>query len=141
MATRPRGSIGKKLSERAPLPRLADDVAIGTLERALAAHARPLVEVRAEGPHMIACLVCEADAAVVRTCRKLHIDVRLGGSLVFGLAGEDAARLFGALSPAQRAWLREPCGARETKVLLLASGVALLSLEVCDGVVSISAGP
>ena len=90
---------------------------------------------------MIACLVVSADKPTVRLCGTLGFSVKPGGTGVFGLAGVDAARLFGELSPDQRTWLEAPCGARETKVLLVAGGTALLSLETSEGKVAITAGP
>ena len=90
---------------------------------------------------MIACLVVQADKVALRFCRELGFDMRPGGTGVFGLLGADAARLFPRLPESQRTWLEAPCAARETKVLLVAGGIALLSLAIQDGKVAISAVP
>jgi hypothetical protein len=111
------------------------------LNEMLTSQAKPLVQVRAQGPAMIACLVVRADDDTVRFCRSLGFEVKQGGTGVFGLLGEDAARLFVDLSAPQRAWLAIPCGERETKVALIASGIALLSLETVDGKTTIRGGP
>lgn len=129
--------IGKSLNERFALGQLDGGRAALVLERALATMAKPLVEVRARGPKMVACLVVDADKLAVRLCRDLGFDLKRGATAVFGLDGADAARLFTDLSEAQRAWLAEPCGPRETKVLLVARGLALLTLTAEDGKVSV----
>jgi hypothetical protein len=90
---------------------------------------------------MIACLVVRADKLALRLCRDLGFDMRPGGTAVFGLLGPDAARLFPRLAEQQRKWLETPCRPRETKVLLVAGGVALLSLETSEGKVEITAVP
>ena len=89
------------------------------------------------GPRGIACLVVRADKRTVSLCRTLGLGVKLGGTGVVGLLGANAARLFSELSADQRRWLEEPCGPRETKVLLLAGGTALLSVEANEGKVVI----
>lgn len=131
--------IGKSLRERYALGPLAEDTAVATLKEQLATHAKLLVEVRAQDPRMIACLVVRADRAALRLCRALGFDMKPGGTGVFGLLGDDAARLFGELPPHQRTWLATACGPRETKVLLVAGGTALLSLETEGGKVAITA--
>ena len=133
--------IGRSLNERygvrAPL---ADARAI--LAEALPAVARSIIDVRAQGARMIACVIVRADDASVRLCRSFGFAMTPGGTGVFGLPGDDAARAFPELSPAQRRWLELPCGARETKVLLLAPGTAgTLSMHVEGGEVSISVAP
>jgi hypothetical protein len=134
--------IGKKLSERyGQSPTLGGDKAVAVLTERLGPDAAALVQVRAQGPHMIACTVVRADADAVRVCRELGLDMRPGGSAVFGLQGSDAARLLPQLSAARRAWLASPCQARETKVLLMAGGIALLSVETRDGGVVVTAAP
>jgi hypothetical protein len=136
--------IGKSLRQRHTLAPLAAPAAIAVVTELLASHAEPVVAVRAKDARMIACLVARADEASVRLCKSLGFRVPLGGSLVFGLLGADAARLLAerahvaALSASQRAWLEAPCGPRETKVLLFAAGLALVSLEAKDGIVAIS---
>lgn len=131
--------IGKTLRERYELGALPADRAIAILKEALDAHAKPLVEVRAKGPRMVACLIVRADDATLRTCRQLGLRIKPGGTAVFGLLGHDVVRLFPTLSETQLRWLEQPCGARETKVLLLAGGTAVLSLETHDGPLSIRA--
>lgn len=113
--------------------------AVAVLTEMLGAQARHLVEVRARDARMIACLVANADERTALLCRELGFEVKLGGSGVFGLLGPDVARLFTGFDEGQRAWLETPCGPRETKVLLLAQGVALLALETNDGKVTIVA--
>ncbi len=131
--------IGKSLNERFELGPLDGARATSILEAQLATQARALVEVRAQDAKMIACLVVDADKRAVRLCRELGFDMRPDGTAVFGLLGADAARLFPRLTDDQRTWLEQPCGARETKVLLVAGGIALLSLVTQDGRVSVNA--
>ena len=133
------GMIGKPLSERFFGGPLSEERALSVLNEMLGAQAAHLVQVRAQGPKMIACLVARTDKVSARLCRSLGIEVKPGKTAVFGLAGEDAARLFPQLPAHQRSWLAAPCGPRETKVLLIASGTALLSLESRDGKVSVTA--
>lgn len=133
--------IGKSLRDRHALGLVPAASAIAALEAALPSQAALLVEVRARGASMIACLVVAADPATVRLCRTLGFDVKERGTGVFGLTGVDAARLFAHLPADKRAWLEAPCGPRETKVLLLAGGAALLSLETNEGKVTITAVP
>jgi hypothetical protein len=133
--------IGKSLSERYRLGALSAERAAATLKEMLASHARPLVEVRAQDARMIACLVVRADKPAIRLCRSIGLDVRPGATAVFGLLGADLSRAIPDLSDAQGAWLEEPCGPRETKVLLVAGGLALLSLVTNDGKLSITPGP
>ena len=90
---------------------------------------------------MVACLFVRADKLGVRVCKDLGFDLRPGATAVFGLLGEDAARLFPDLPAHERAWLATPCSARETKVLLIAGGRAMLSLQAHEGRVTISALP
>lgn len=133
--------IGKSLRERHTLGVLSEERAVAVLKEMLASQATRLVQVRAQDPRMIACLVVRADPPSIRLCRTLGFDVKRGGSGVFGLLGDDAARLFTDLPAHQRSWLEAPCGPRETKVLLVASGTALLSVETNEGKVSITAVP
>ncbi len=133
--------IGKSLNERHKLGALSAKIAIARLQEVLATQAKPLVEVRAQDARMIACLVVEADKLAVRTCRSMGFDLKPGATAVFGLIGADVARFFDELTEAQRAWLETPCGARETKVLLVAGGIGLLSVESNDGEVAIHAAP
>ena len=133
-----RGMIGKSLRERHEVGTLDGDRAVAIVTEMLASHAKHLVQVRAQDARMIACLVAVADEASVRLCRTLGFDLKLGGSGVFGLLGADAARLFPGLGAHQRTWLETPCGPRETKVLLIAGGTALLSIETNEGKVVIS---
>jgi hypothetical protein len=131
--------IGKSLRERHTLVPIPAERAVTLVHGALKTHAAPLVQVRAQGPGMVACLVVKADEATVRRFRTLGFDLERGGDVVVGLLGADAARLFAELSATQRAWLEAPCGARETKVLLFADGVALVAIEAKDGIVTVTA--
>ncbi len=133
--------IGKSLSERHGRGRLADAKAIAQVGEALTTQAANVLEIRLRDPRMVACLVVQADRASVRRCEALGFSVSPGGTGVFGLLGADAARLFPELGPAQRAWLEISCTPRETKVLLISSGFALLSLETNAGKVTITAAP
>jgi hypothetical protein len=133
--------IGKSPRERhgqAPLP---DERAVALLNEHLRSHATPLVQVRAQDARMIACLVVGADEPALRLCRTLGFDMKPGGTGVFGLLGADAARVFAHLPAHQRAWLETPCAPRETKVLLVAGGTALLSVEANEGKVVVTAVP
>lgn len=90
---------------------------------------------------MIACVVARTDKVSNRLCRSIGVEVKPGKTGVFGLTGEDVVRLFPQLSDHQRVWLEAPASARETKVLLIAGGTALLSLVISDGKLEISAIP
>ncbi len=131
--------IGKSLSERHTLGPLPPERARALLTEALGTHAALLVAVRAQDARMVACLVVRADAPGVRLCRELGFEVKRGGSGVFGLLGDDAAKLLTPLTDAEREWLTTPCGPRETKVFLVAGGIALLSLETEGGKVVVTA--
>ena len=132
--------IGKSLNERYTLGPLASDEAVTLMKELLGSQGKHLVEVRARDARMVACLVARADEASVRFCRSLGFRLSRGGTGVFGVLGTDAARLFGDLAEHQRTWLETPCGARETKVVLVASGRrALLSIDTSDGKVAIDA--
>lgn len=133
--------IGKSLSDRHGRGFLPDDRAVALLSEMLASHAAPLVQVRAQGAGMVACLIVRADEAAVRLCNALGFEMKPHGTGVLGLLGSDAGRFFGHLPPHQRAWLEAPCAQRETKVVLVAGGTALLSLETTDGRVVIRAIP
>jgi hypothetical protein len=130
--------IGKSLSERHGRGLLPDDRALAIVNEVLASHAAPIVQVRAQGARMIACLIVRADEPAVRFCKALGFEMKLEGTGVLGLLGTDAARFFAHLSAHQRAWLETPCGARETKVVLIAGGTALLSLETEAGKVTVT---
>jgi hypothetical protein len=131
--------IGKSLRERHTLGVLPEERAVAVLTSMLASQAAHLVEVRAQDPRMIACLVVRADEPSIRLCRALGFRVKRGGTGVFGLHGADLARLLPDVSAGDRAWLEAACGPRETKVLLVAGGTALLSLETNEGKVVITA--
>ncbi len=133
--------IGKSLRERHAPPALSAESAVGILKEMLVSQAAPLVQVRAQDARMIACLVVRANEAAVLLCRTLGFSMKLGGTGVFGLLGADAGRLFTQLPKGQRGWLETPCGPRETKVLLIAGGTALLSVESHDGTVVVTAAP
>lgn len=133
--------IGRSLRERYAFPALSDDRAVAILHEMLASHAAALVQVRAQDARMIACLIVRANAETVQMCRALGFRMTLGATGVFGLLGADAARLFAEIPTHQRTWLDTPCGPRETKVLLVAGGAALLSLETNAGKVVVTAVP
>lgn len=133
--------IGKSLNQRHTLSPLAPERAGAIITEMLETQARSIVELRARDEQMIACLVVRADQPTVRLCRALGFDVKRGGTAAFGLLGPDAATLFAKHAPLaeqQIEWLGTPCGPRETKVLLLAGGIALVSLETKDGTVTVS---
>jgi len=88
---------------------------------------------------MVACVFVRADDVALRLCRQLGLRMKRGATAVFGLLGPDAARLFDSLDEHQRAWLAVPCGPRETKVLLVARGLAVLSIETADRKVAMRA--
>lgn len=130
--------IGKSLSERFTLCPLAPDKAVDIMKGLLASHGRPLVEVRARDPRMVAFAVARADEASVRFCRSLGFRLSPGGTGVFGLLGSDAAGLLRDFPEHHRTWLEIPCAVRETKVVLIAGGRALLSVDTSDGKAVIS---
>ena len=125
--------IGRPLREKNALAPLAPERAVTILNERLGLDAKALVEVRALDARMIACLVVRADQVAVRLCRALGLRMTLGATGVLGLLGTDAARFFAKLPVHKRSWLETPCGPRETKVLLVAGGIALLSIEARDG--------
>jgi hypothetical protein len=131
--------IGKPLSQRHGFSRLSDERAIAILTENLDRYAKELVRVRMHDVRMIACFVVEADRDTVRLCRALGLRMTLGATGVVGLLGTDAASFFSELPAPQRAWLETPSGARETKVFLIARGVALLSIETDGGKVVVTA--
>jgi hypothetical protein len=133
--------IGKSLRERHGLGALPSERAIALMNEVLDAQAPHLVEVRMHDARMIACVVVRADAPTLRFCDKLGFAMKEGGTGVFGLLGADAARLFPHLPSAHRAWLEVPCGPRETKVMLISGGTALLSLETVQGKVTVTPFP
>ena len=131
--------IGAPLSERYGLGPLDGARAAEVLRAALGTVGASLVEVRRQDPRMIACLVVSADKHAVRLCRQLGLEIKPGGTGVVGLLGADAVRLFPGIAQRHRAWLETPCGARETKVLLVRGGFALLSVDTTGGTVAITA--
>jgi hypothetical protein len=134
--------IGKSLRERNTLGALSGDRAAALLTAVLPSLARLLVQVRAQNERMIACVFVTADKPSVRLCKELGFDLKAGATAVFGLLGEDAASVLPGLDERRRAWLEAPCGARETKVFLVAGGgTALLSIETHDGKVTVTALP
>jgi hypothetical protein len=133
--------MAKSHGETYALGPLTDDRAKAVLLEMLPSQAPHLVQVRAQDARMIACLVARANVASVRVCRSLGFDLKRGATGVFGLLGEDAARLFSHLPSHHREWLAAPCGPRETKVLVIAGGIGLLSLVTRDGKVEIAAVP
>ncbi len=133
--------IGQPLSERYALSPLDPERAEAAMNEWLPSQASPIIEVRARGAGMVACLVARADRASLRLCKSLGLRMKRGATCVFGLDGADAARLFPLLGERQRAFLVAPAGARETKVVLVAGGLAVLSIEARDGATTITAVP
>jgi hypothetical protein len=133
--------LGKSLNARFALAPLAPAHAESLLTQAMAAHAQSIVLVRAQDANMVACVVVRADKLTLRTCRALGLDIKEGKSGVFGLQGADAAHLFEGLRPHQIEWLEAPAEARQTKVLLLSGGFALISLATKDGKVALQVVP
>jgi hypothetical protein len=133
--------IGKSLSQRVAPGPLAAEQAAAVMKEMLPSQAENLVRVRARGAGMVAFLVVRADAASVRIARALGLEVKRGGTVVFGVAGVDAARLLVELPAPQRAWLEAPCAARETKVFLLAGGTALVTLDTTGGTTAVRVEP
>lgn len=125
--------IGRSLNERFVLGLLAGPRALALLESAMPSQSRHLVDVRSRDARMIAVLFVNADRQAVKLCRAIGMSLELGATAVMGLLGDDAARLFPTLPEAEQTWLREPCAARETKILLIGGGRALLSLTIADG--------
>jgi hypothetical protein len=134
--------IGKSLRERNTLGALSVERAVRALTAVLPSLARPLVEVRAQNERMIACVFVSADKPSARLCKELGFELKPGATAVFGLLGEDASSVLPGLDDSRRAWLEAPCGARETKVFLVAAGgTALLSIESNGGKVAVTALP
>lgn len=131
--------IGKSLNARFGLVPLPDDRAIAAMKAMLASHAKPIVEVRAQDERMVAIVVARADKLAVQLCERLGLEMKRGGSAVFGLLGADAARLIEGFTDDRRAWLEAPCGPRTTKVVLVADGgIALLAIDADRGAVTIT---
>lgn len=134
--------IGRSLTERYEgRVLLSSEQAIAAARQALSTQAENLVRVRRQDPRMIAFVVLQADDAAVELCRSLGLDMKPGGSAVFGLLGPDAAGALPRVSAHQRTWLETPCGARETKMALFAGGFALCSVEIDGGNVTVSPVP
>jgi len=133
--------IGKSLRERNTLSALSAERAVAVLTDVLPSQARHLVQIRARNERMIACVFVAADKPTARLCKELGFHLKSGATGVFGLLGEDAARVLPALDESRRAWLEAPCGPRETKVFLAAGGTAFLSIETIDGKVTVTALP
>lgn len=134
------GMIGRSLQERHGLAALDSERAVALLRPILESHGKPIVEVRAKDPRMIACVVADADEASVRLCRRLGFELRPGGVGVVGILGDDAVRLFPVLAGERAAWATTPSAARETKVILVAEGgTAFLSVEADGGRVTVTA--
>jgi hypothetical protein len=129
--------IGKSLRARYELVDLSAPRAKSLLNEALRTLAKDVVAVRARGEHMVACVVVSADRVTLRACLALGLEIKEGKSGVFGLSGDDFATLFPELSPSRLEWLAAPAGPRETKVFLLAGGLALLSLTIEGGKVTV----
>lgn len=133
--------IGKSLNERYNLNALSSARAVDILKGALGTQAKPIIEVRAQDARMVACLIVDADERAVRLVRSIGLELKPGATAVFGLFGDDLTSLCPQLSEHQRRWLAEPCRPRETKVFLVAEGLALLSIESSGGEVTLTAIP
>lgn len=135
--------IGRSLRERFGTNNglLSSEEAIAGVREALASQTENLVRVRKQDAKMIACVVLRADDESVAFCRSIGLDMKEGGSAVFGLMGPDAAKALPHVTTHQKAWLEKPCGPRETKIALFAQGFALCSVETENGNVTISPVP
>ena len=131
--------IGRSLNDRFVLGLVPGPRAVALLEEAMPTQSRHLVDIRAQGATMIAVLFVNADRQAVKLCRELGMALEPGATAAMGLLGDDAARLFPTLPESDRAWLREPCAARETKILLISGGRALLSLTIAEGKATVTA--
>lgn len=125
--------IGKGLHDRHDLPALEDDLARRRMEEAMVQLGKAIVEVRARDPEMVACVVLRADDAAVRLCKKLGLRIKPAGSAVFGLLGKDAGAVLGSRASARKEWLATPSRATETKVVLVAGGIAFFTIVVEGG--------
>lgn len=130
--------IGKSLRERTTFGPLSEKDATRLCKEAMATHAAPIVETRTKDPRMIVCVVVRADALTQRVCKNVGFELKKGTTAVFGVLGEDAAEAFPELGPEHLAWLAAPNEPRETKILLLSGGFALLSLTTESGRVTLS---
>ena len=133
--------IGKSLRARFELTPIPDARACALVVQALDSHAQDIVLVRSQGPAMVACVVLRADRVVARTCRGLGLEIKEGHDGVFGLLGTDLVRLIAGLTQPQIEWLVAPAGERETKVLLLAGGLGLVSVHTEAGRVRVDPAP
>lgn len=130
--------IGRSLKERhGVLPLLPPDRAREALSSAMPKHGPDLVEVRKQG--LIAVMVLDAHDGSIRLLESIGLQIAPGGSAVFGLAGPDAAEMFPSLN--QRAWFEAPLGPKETRVVLVTAGLALVSIDVEPGGAVIRVAP
>ncbi len=130
--------IGKSLRERSTFGPLSTKDAERLCREAMATHAASIVAVRTKDPGLVACVVVRADGLTLRVCQNLGFDLKRGATAVFGIPGVDAGHVFPELGEERHAWLAAPSGPRETKLLLLSGGFALLSLVTEAGKVSIT---
>lgn len=130
--------IGKPLSARLSFGPLSSDDATRLAREVLRTHAAPIVEVRRKGAGMVVVCVLRADGLTLRVCKNLGFDLRRGSSAVFGVLGEEAARAFPELGEARLGWLAEPSGPRQTKLLVLSGGFALVAVEAEGSAVSVT---
>ncbi len=130
--------IGKPLSQRqGVLTMLSAEEATAALAAALKAQGRHIVEVRAQ--QMVAIVVLDAHPASQKLLEGIGLSLQSGSSAVFGLAGADAANTFASLN--HRGWFEAALGPRETKVVLVTTGLALVSIEIEGGKTSMRVLP
>lgn len=128
--------IGKSLTERSsfgPLS-LADTERLA--KEIVASHARAIVETRAKSAKMVVCAVVRAEGLTLRVCKNLGFDLKRGASAVFGVRGDDVPSAFPELGPDHHAWLAVPSVDRETKMIVLSGGYAVLGLKIEGGSVA-----
>lgn len=130
-----RPMIGKSLRERMSFGPLSVSDTERLCKEVVASHARALVETRAKSPRMVVCAVVRAEGLTLRVCKNLGFDLKRGATAVFGVRGEDVPAAFPELGPPRHEWLAVPSRDRETKLLVLSGGFALVGLRIEDGVV------
>lgn len=122
--------IGKSLRERMSFGPLSTAETERLCKEVVASHARAIVEIRAKSPRMIVCAVVRAEGLTLRVCKSLGFDMKRGASAVFGVLGADVPAAFPELGLERHAWLAVPNDDRETKMLVLSGGFALVALRI-----------
>jgi len=128
--------IGKSLRERATFGPLSAAETERLCREVVASHPRAIVETRAKSPRMVVCAVVRATGLTLRVCKSLGFDIKKGASAVFGVLGEDVPAAFPELGAERHGWLAVPSEERETKMLVLSGGFALVALRIGSGGVS-----